>query len=198
MTARLRIVVLLALCILPATAILGVRAEPTDVESVHAAYVINFIRYTRWAGPESPEPFVIAVLGPPESAAALRQLASRSGRVQGHPLRVRLLPVNTVAPGRAQAVRTLKAQLDDARIVYVAASHRGWDDAVVAAVAGRPVLTVGVGGDFIAAGGMFALFETQGRVAFSANEDAIRRASLDVSARVLVLARPAPAGMGGS
>ena len=108
-------------------------------------------------------------------------------------MRVRLLPLNTIAPDRALAVRTLKAQLDDARVVYVAASHHGWNDSVVAAVADRPVLTVGVGGDFIAAGGMFALFEKQGRVAFSANEDAIRRAALDVSARVLVLARPAPA-----
>ena len=166
----------------------------TDVESVFEAYVINFVRYTRWSDSDSAgSPYVIAVLGSPDVAASLRQLAARSGQIDGHPLVVRPLALNTIAPSHDTAVRTVHDDLDDARVVYVASSHRSWNDAVIDAVAHRPVLTVGVGSAFVAQGGMLGLFEHDGRVNFSANDSAIKSAPIDVSARVLMLARPAPA-----
>lgn len=187
-----RLVVLFCLAVALVAGMPG-RAARTDIESVYEAYVINFVRYTRW--PDSGTagtPYVIAVLGSPESAASLRELAALSGPIDGHPLVVRSLTLNAIAPARDQATKALRDGLDDARVIYVAPSHRGWNDAAIGAVANRPVLTVGVGGAFVAQGGMLGLFEHDGRVNFSANDSAIKAASIDVSARVLMLARQAP------
>lgn len=164
-------------------------AAPADAASLHAAYVINFIRYTRWPDAQARSPLVIAVLGPGEASTMLGRLARKAGPVEGHPLRVRRLPLNPIAPSRAEAIDALRESLAGAAVVYVAASHQSWNEAVIAAVKGQPVLTVGVGGEFVAAGGMFGLVEDAGRVHITANEAAVRRAPLDVSARVLLLAR---------
>jgi hypothetical protein len=171
-------------------------AQAVDAESIYEAYVLNFIRYSRW--PDSATgsgDYVIAVVGPPGTAADLRLLAERNGPVQGHALRVREIALNRLAPARADAVRALQAKLGDARVVFVAPSHRSWNSAVIAATQGKPVLTVGVGGDFVRQGGMLALFDHQGRVNFCANEAAIKQSSVDVSARVMVLARTAPTSL---
>lgn len=173
----------------------GPSVAQTDVESVYNAYVLNFVRYARW--PDSDTlgvPYVIAVIGPPGTAATLRQLVSRGEGVSGHPLSVRSISFNAIAPPPEQAIKALRGTLGDARVVFVAQSHRSWNAPVIAAVKGQPVLTVGVGGGFVAQGGMLGLFEKNGRVNFSANEEAIRHSSVEVSARVLVLARPAPTG----
>lgn len=168
-------------------------AAPADVASLHAAYVLNFVRYTRWPDAQPRSPLVIAVLGPGDVSGLLGRLARRAGPLEGHPLQVRRLSLNPIAPSRAEAVAALREGLAGADVVYVAASHQSWNEAVIAAVKGQPVLTVGIGREFVAAGGMFGLMEDGGRVHITANEAAVRQAPLDVSARVLLLARSAPA-----
>lgn len=168
------------------------RAAPVDEVRVHGAYLINFIRYSRWPEADAPGPRVVAVLGPPAAAAVFRQLAQQAGPVNGHPVVVRTLPFNSAAPERAAAIRAMREATDGAHVVYIAPSHRSWEQALVAATAGRPVLTVGTGADFISAGGMFAMFTEQGRVRFAANIAAVRGSAVDVSGRVLLLARPLP------
>lgn len=171
------------------------QAAAPDEASVHAAYVINFVRYATWPGTvaEASTPYVIAALGPPESIAALKQLASQAGRVGGRRIAVRPLSLNVAAPSQRRAIAAVADDLDGVHVVYVAASHRAWNEAVIAATRDRPVLTVGIGGDFVTAGGMFGLIESRGRVRFTANENAIRRSPIQVSARVLMLSR-APQG----
>jgi hypothetical protein len=184
------------LCACMLAALPGGGAQALDAESIYEAYVLNFVRYSRWPDSDSGNgDYVIAVIGPSAIAADLRRLAERNGPVQGHALRVRAIALNTLAPVRREAVRTLQATLDDARVVFVAPSHRSWNGAVIAATAGKPVLTVGIGGDFVRQGGMLALFDHQGRVNFCANEAAIKQSSVDVSARVMVLARTAPTSL---
>jgi hypothetical protein len=186
----LRLAALLVLALGSMLAMPASRAVPADETSIHAAYVINFARYSKWPGTEaSTEPFVIAALGPPESIAALKRLAAQAGGSAGRRIAVRPISLNTVAPPQDRAVRAVQSRLDGAHVVYVAASHRAWNDAVIAATRDRAVLTVGVGSDFTATGGMFGLIEDRGRVRFTANEDVIRRSPIQVSARVLMLAR---------
>jgi hypothetical protein len=194
-TAALRQLASWLLCACMLAALPG-GAQAVDAESIYEAYVLNFVRYSRWPDSDTGSgDYVIAVIGPSSIAADLRRLAVRNGPVQGHVLRVREIALNTLAPVRREAVRTLQAKLDNARVVFVAPSHRSWNSAVVAATAGKPVLTVGIGGDFVRQGGMLALFDHEGRVNFSANEAAIKQSSVDVSARVMVLARPAPTSL---
>lgn len=169
-------------------------AAPADEAAVQAAYVINFVRYARWPDATPGRPYVIVVLGTPDAAATMRRLAARAGPVDGHPLVVRAPALTAAAPARAEASRLLRGALAGADVVFVAASHADWNAATVAATEGRPVLTVGVGAGFVRNGGMLALVDEAGRVRFTANEAAIARSPVDVSARVLLLARPARTG----
>jgi hypothetical protein len=170
------------------------RAAPLDEATVHAAYVINFVRYSRWPRLAPGAPLVIATLGGSEAADALRGLASRAGSVEGHRLEVRALALGRAPPLREEAMAVIGAEAADAQLVFVDASHRAWSQAVIAAFAGRPVLTVGMGSEFVAGGGMFGLVNREGRVVFTANNEAIARNPVDVSARVLMLARPLDPG----
>ncbi|HLM54051.1 MAG TPA: YfiR family protein [Pseudoxanthomonas sp.] len=173
---------------------LTARAAPLDETTVHAAYVINFVRYSRWPRLAPGAPLVIATLGGSEAAEALRGLASRAGQVEGHPLEVRPLALARVPPSLEEAMTVIGAEAADAQLVFVDADHRAWNRAVIAALAGRPVLTVGMGSEFVAGGGMFGLVNREGRVVFTANKEAIARNPVDVSARVLMLARPLEPG----
>lgn len=186
-----RLLQVLAGAVVAWTLMASTLARAADEANVHAAYVINFIRYSRWPDPQPvDQPYVIAVLGPAGTAATFRTAAGSAAHIGGREFVVRIVPVNPVAPALTQAVRALQQDLQGVHVVYVAASYHGWNRAIVAAVAGRPVLTVGIGHEFVEAGGMFGLFENGGRVSFGTNENVIRNASVSISARVLVLARP--------
>lgn len=180
-----------SLCLVLALAPVRAPAETVDQASVHSAYVINFMRYAQWPPPASEEQhYVIVVLGTPPSVAALRLLATRAGSIRGKSVVVRTLALNTTAPARDEALQVLREELGQPHAVYVAGSHGAWNLAVIDAARGRPILTIGVGAEFVENGGMLGLVQDQGRIGFSANKVAIQRASVDVSARVMVLARP--------
>jgi hypothetical protein len=167
----------------------AIAAEPVDEVQVQAAYVLNFVKYSRW--PALPDgPLVIAVLGTPDDAAALRALVQQAGNVQGRPVSVRLLPLASIAQAGNQAVRALDGAAGNAQVLYVGSTHASWSRAVTALAAGKPMLTIGPGGAFLQAGGMFALYSDAGHVRFAVNATAIRASTIDVSARLLMLARP--------
>ena len=168
------------------------RAAPADEVQVHAAYVVNFVRYSRW--PAAPGPLTIGVVATPEYAAAMREAATRAGSVDGRAIVVRLLPMATIAPPAAEADRALAAAAADVDVLYVGTTHRSWSRAAVAVAKGRTMLTVGPGRAFLDDGGMIGLYLDRGHVRFDVNAPAIRASAIDVSARLLVLARPAPRG----
>lgn len=179
------------LCVALALAPVRSPAETATEASVHSAYVINFVRYAQWPPPASEQSrYVIAVLGAADSAAAMRSLATRAGFIRGRPVVVHTLALNAAAPARVDALQTLRAQLGQPHAIYVAPSHAAWNEAVIGAAQGQPILTIGVGSEFVEKGGMLGLVQDQGRVGFSANHAAIQRASVEVSARVMLLARP--------
>ena len=69
---------------------------------------------------------------------------------------------------------------------------------ILNAVRNAPVLTIGNGAGFTDLGGMFELVVHDRRVQFDVNIPAIRGAQLDVSARLLQLARNIRDEKGGS
>lgn len=170
----------------------AVAAAPEEMR-VQAAYVMNFIRYTRWPDAAG-EALDVVVVGTSNDAAVLRESASRAGAVQGRLVNVRHLPFASVAPPADEASSAVRASLGRAHVVYVGASHYSWARTVASATAGRPVLTVGARHGFLREGGMIELYLQQGTVRFDVNAPVIKASPLDVSARLLVLARPAGRG----
>lgn len=165
------------------------RATPVDELSVQAAYVLNFVRYSRWP-PQDTGPFVIAVLGTADDASAFRELAQRAAPVQGRKVVVKLLPLASIARDGKEAVRALSDAAGHAEVLYVGTSHDSWAEAASAVAVGKPMLTVGTTRHFLERGGMFALYLDAGHVRFAVNAPVIRTSPVDVSARLLMLARP--------
>ena len=155
-------------------------ATPTQVK---AAYLINFLRYTQWpdASAQPGEERRILVLGSRDFSNTLRGLLAQPGNQPTRVVVVRL------APGVPRTV--LRQELGLAHVVFV--ETEAWPDttAVLAELSGRPVLTVGDAPRFARQGGMLGLVQQGSRIVFDANPVAIRGSGLQVSAKVLKLAR---------
>jgi hypothetical protein len=166
--------------------------ERPDETTLHAAYLVNFLRYASFPASDRQPELVVAVIGPAETAAAIRAVVSRAPPIDGRRLVVRHVTVNAVAPARDEAVPALQRRLGAAHLVYVAPGHASWQPALVEVAAGEPMLTVGTAPGFAADGGMFELFAANGRVYFAVNADVLAVAPVRISARVIALARRRP------
>jgi hypothetical protein len=158
-------------------------ATPAAVQ-VKAAYLLNFLRYTHWpqSGPEGPAPAVeVVVLGSDDLAAALRALLRQTG-TPGHAVRVRRVDQG-LAPAR------LQRELRGADVLYLGADTWPDSSSLLEELQGKPVLTVGDAPEFAQAGGMLGLVPQGPRIVFDANPAAIQASGLQVSAKVLKLAR---------
>jgi hypothetical protein len=162
------------------------RAAAADVESaseyeIKAAYLFNFTRFVTWpaaAFDRVDSPFVICILGADPFGAALdRTIAGETA--DGHPLRIRRIP----SPRDAA----------DCQIVFAAAGRSNGSGDMIAALADRPVLTVGDDEAFALAGGMVAFRFDRQTVRLTVNPPALKRAGLSMSSQVLRLARLVPA-----
>jgi hypothetical protein len=157
---------------------------PEELE-VKAAFILNFVRLVNWSADrldkESGE-LVICALSGSELFIPLRDAAA--GRcVAGRPVVVRA--ERTPDPLRCHAFVLDAAQ-------YGATSAR----LGVAATRDAPVLTVGNGPGFLDMGGMFELVVRGRKVEFDVSLPAVQRSGLEVSARLLLLARNLRGGAG--
>lgn len=155
----------------------GQPAPSPSEDQIRAAYVFNFASFVTWppAAFGSPRaPLVIGVAPRSRLEAHLEQVVSGQA-MQGHPLVVR--PVRR--PGELAGCHILV--MDG----LAATEFNAW----LGAVREAPVLTVGDDEDFLAAGGIVRFVSAEGRVVFDVNMAAADRAALQVSARLLKVAR---------
>lgn len=151
--------------------------EPPSLETqVKATYLYNFVQFIEWpqATWADSNVFPLCVLGNERLVAALDAFGGE--RVDGRVIRVlRLSTIDEAASNRCKLVFLPRAAGDSAQLL--------------ARVPSQGVLTVGEAPNFTGAGGMIGLYEVRGRVQFSINDRAARRAGLVVSSRLLQLAR---------
>ncbi len=162
-----------------------VRAQEVDtakVLKVKAAYLYNFAKFVEWpdgAFENGESPFVIGVLGDDPFGRDL------DATVKG----------KTIAK-RAVKVRRLRwddqvdrAQLKDCHILYIGGSEPRRFMEIVAALEDQPVLLVADIAGFAHDGGMIGFVLDGQRIVFEINREAVDRAQLKASARLLKLAR---------
>lgn len=152
----------------------GVRAE--SEATVKAAYLLNFAKLVDWPASAFPngQALVVGVVGhEPVGDEILRTLPGASAH--GHRIEVR-----RVAAGDMAALRAC-------HVLFVPASERG--EGIVAAVQGRPILTVGDAEDFVRRGGALGYVKEGDNVKFEANPKTASRNGLTVSAKLLRVAR---------
>ena len=140
---------------------------------VKAAFLLNFSRYVTWPAERTKPPFRICVYGSNPFGSRLT-VAVSGERWQGAPIDVRML--QTLSDGRACHILYVPDAEGD-----VLGDH--WS------VGDVPTLTVGEHERFLAQGGMIRFFLENNRVRFSINLVNAESAGLQISSRLLRLAR---------
>lgn len=151
-------------------------SQSASEAELKAAFLLNFARFTEWP-PESPAPDgtrVLCVLGDEAVAESLDRIK------RNHPPAASgLLVRRTKADGPIRSCHLLYVSNMDARALTD----------LLTALQGAPVLTVGDRDVFTRLGGAVSFFEEDGRMRFAINVDAVDRARLHLSSKLLILAK---------
>lgn len=144
------------------------------LQMLTAAFVYSFARFTEWPANASTTPLAICVHGDPGVADALEQLAG-TRVVNGR-------RVTVVRPDSMRAARSC-------HVLFVGGRQAGDATQAIAATAGANILTIGDGDPFVRAGGIAGLLVEHDKMKFVVNADALERAGLRLSSKLLSLAR---------
>ena len=157
--------------------VIGVLASAQDVTeaALKAAFIYNFAKFTEWPADVVPaaSPLVMCVLGDADVADALGRAVK--GRVlAGHDMSV------------SQPARD--GQPRGCHLLYVSGVTAGQAAKLVAPLRDVSVLTISDVEGFAASGGIAQFFFERGQLRFSVNLGSTKRARLQISSRLLVLA----------
>jgi hypothetical protein len=151
-------------------------AQDVTEPALKAAFIYNFARFTTWpADLPATDSFAICVLGDSAVADALERA------VAGRQLRERPITVSRVNPG---------APKRGCQILYVSGVPVRQAADVVGELREAPVLTISNIDGFASAGGMTQFFFEHGQLRFRIHLESAKRAGLQISSRLLVMARP--------
>jgi len=148
-----------------------------DEYRVKGAFLLNFAKFVEWPaqsfqGPK--EPISICILGANPFTSAL-ETAAREVVVENRTVTVRQIPD--------------PLQARQCQIVFLSASERKRVHAVLDAVQGGSVLTVGESSGFLAGGGVIELKVEESKVKMEISMASAKRAGLHISAKLLSLAQ---------
>ncbi|HLG58136.1 MAG TPA: YfiR family protein [Vicinamibacterales bacterium] len=169
--SRCRLLTLLLVLCAP-TAVLG--QDVTEVR-LKSAFIYNFVKFTQWPADALPAGAMITacVVGDPAVGEALVRT------VMGRLLDGRGITVSIVRPD---------SLLPTCHVLYVSGSADKRAAEIVLAMRTIPVLTISDLSEFARKGGVVQLSPEAGKMRFSVNLRAARRARLQLSSRLLALA----------
>ncbi|HEY7641001.1 MAG TPA: YfiR family protein [Steroidobacteraceae bacterium] len=168
-------VVLAALLALAAAVPGRAQAPPTEYE-VKAVFLFNFSQFVDWPAAsfaDDRSPLVIGVLGSDPFGATLDEIV-RGETVNGRALEVRRFPS--------------VEQLATCHILFIDRSQDAQLEAILTALQGRSVLTVGDFAGFAQRGGMIRFVTVGNKIRLRINLGAAQQAKLAISSKLL---RPA-------
>jgi hypothetical protein len=150
---------------------------------IKAGFIYNFAKFVEWppatfAQPDSP--IVIGVLGTDPFGNVLDRI------VEDKKIGARGFVVRRYKWGK-----DLK-DLKDCKILFVSGSEKAHIDEILLSVKGLPILTVGETPGFAERGGVIRFTLEDNRVRFEVNVDAAHQAELNISSRLLTLAKIIP------
>jgi hypothetical protein len=172
--ARLFALALAPIAFLLPRPLVGAAQDVTE-PALKAAYIYNFARFTEWPDdPRTAQPLTICVLGDAAVGDALERV------VKGRQLAGRTIIVSRVAAAQPKLA---------CHVLYVSGTLAADLGLVVAGVQDAPVLTIGDAVDFTRAGGIAQFFFDRGQLHFNISRRAVKRARLQINARLLALAK---------
>ena len=178
----LRLTVAVLLCTNLAGGARAQSAEPSESSEylVKAGFIYNFDQLVQWpsaafAQPDSP--IVIGIVGADPFGEVIDRVVQ-----------------NKKLDGRSLMVKRLKrgASLKECSILFVSSTEAAHLEEVLQATKGMPILTIGEMPGFAARGGIINLTVEGNKVRFEVNIEAAKQANLNISSRLLALARIVP------
>jgi YfiR/HmsC-like len=159
-------------------------AQADDADSseylIKAGFIYNFAKFVEWpsaAFAQQDSPIVIGIIGSDPFGNIIDRI------VEDKKIGNRGFVVKRYKWGRD--LRDLR----DCKILFVSASEKAHVDDIVQSVRGLPILTVGETPGFAERGGIIRFTLEDNRVRFEVNVDAAREADLNISSRLLTLAK---------
>jgi|RhiMethySRZTD1v2_1073278.scaffolds.fasta_scaffold04556_12 uncharacterized protein DUF4154 len=166
-----------AAAVVAAIALSGVVGLAQDVTepSLKAAFIYNFAKFTEWPADvlAGSTPFTACVLGDAPIGDALER------SVKGRQLVGHVIAVQRVAPD---------GPLKSCHLLYISGLKAAQIAGIVDAIKGAPVLTISDVDDFARMGGIAHVFVENGKMRFDLNLELAKRARLQLSSKLLVLA----------
>jgi hypothetical protein len=150
-------------------------AQPTEY-ALKSVFLYNFCRFMEWPNSafSSPnDPLVIGVVGDDPFGSLLNE-AVEGETYHGHPIRIE----------HYHSPRDIK----HCQVLFVSHSETSRTKEILAAVAGKSIVTVGETDGFLDMGGMIALTADHNRVRLRVNPANLRAANIDVSSKLLRVA----------
>jgi hypothetical protein len=164
---------------------LGANAQSSDSSDsseylIKAGFIYNFAQLVQWpaaAFPQTDSPIVIGILGSDPFGEIIDRVIE-----------------NKKLEGRNLVVKRLKrgAALRDCKILFVSSSEATHLEEILQSAKGLPILTIGEMSGFAKRGGIINLTLEGNRVRFEINIEAAKQANLNISSRLLALARIVP------
>jgi hypothetical protein len=158
-------------------------AQPTATEEqLKAAFLVRFPQHVQWPADTfktDKDPVVIGILGKDPFGPELDAIASK---LKGH--------ARQIQPRRLRSVEDAAG----CHVLYVSESETPRLPAILNALRGKPVFTVGETEDFIKLGGGLRFWRSGENVALHINNDAARAAGLAINPRLLQLSRDPATG----
>ena len=147
---------------------------------IKAGFIYNFAKLMEWPAPVFPQPnspIVIAILGTDPFQGTLDSV-------------LRGKQVN----GRDFVVKHLKwgDDLKGCNIIFVSSSEKAHFDDFFHQIHGLPILTIGDTPGFAESGGIINFVLEDDKVRFEIDVDAARQANINISSRLLALAKIVP------
>ena len=164
-------------CLLAAVLLSGAMLSATPARAateyeIKAAFILNFVKFTRWPADTDTGYIDICVLGQNPFQGALRVMMRK-----------------TVRDRRIMVREISQDAFDGCDVLFVAKSAADKAKPVLEALNGRPILTIGDHDGFISSGGAINLYLVNGKVRFEARPATAKAAGLTISSRLLKLAK---------
>jgi len=173
--------------IVSAAAATGAHAQDADASSeylIKAGFIYNFASLVQWPSTsfsQADSPIVIAVLGEERFGTTLDRVL-QGKKIDGRPFIVKYFR------STSELVKSV-GKPKECQILYVSSSAMPHLSEAIQAVRGMPVLTIGEMPGFAKSGGMINFVLEDNRVRFEVNVKAAKDADLNISSRLLALAR---------
>lgn len=186
--SRLIVAVLLSLSVAVGANAQSSASAASSEYLIKAGFIYNFAQLVQWpsaAFSQADSPIVIGILGNDPFGASIDRVVE-----------------NKKLDGRSLVVKRLKwskdlKELTECNILFVGSSEREHIPDLINMVKWLPILTIGETPGFAARGGIINLTLEDNKVRFEVNIGAAKQANLNISSRLLALAKIVPQGAEG-